>query len=63
MTPTDAAQPGSGRGPTVSVRWEVAKDRRFHRVVSQGKVRTGPARDHTVKLDARGLAPDTTMFI
>jgi alkaline phosphatase D len=62
VTPTDAAQPGSGRGPTVTVRWEVAQDRRFRRVVSQGKVRTGPARDHTVKLDARGLAPDTTYF-
>jgi alkaline phosphatase D len=62
VTPTDAAQPGSGRGPTVTVRWQVAKDRRFRKVVARGKVRTGPGRDHTVKLDARGLAPATSYF-
>src|SRR5699024_10850573 len=59
VTPTAAATPGSGRGPRVAVRWQVARDRRFRHVVAQGKVMTGPARDHTVKVDARGLAADT----
>ena len=59
VTPTEAAQPGSGAGPSVTVSWEVASDPRFRRVVANGRVRTGPGRDHTVKLDARGLSPAT----
>ena len=55
VTPTAAAVPGSGRGPRVRVRWQVATDRRFGRVVAQGAFATGPARDHTVKLEATGL--------
>src|SRR5690606_30007278 len=62
VTPTRAATPGSGRGPRIQVRWQVATDRAFRRIVAQGTVRTGPARDHTVKLDARGLRPDTAYF-
>ena len=62
VTPTAAATPGSGKGPRAEVRWQVATDRRFRKVVAQGTVRTGPARDHTVKLDARGLRPDTAYF-
>ena len=57
VTPTAAATPGSGRGPKVTVRWQVATDRRFRRVVRECRVETGPARDHTVKLDVTGLAP------
>ncbi|MBB6627176.1 alkaline phosphatase D family protein [Nocardioides sp. KIGAM211] len=59
VTPTDAATPGSGRGPRVTVRWEVATDRRFRHVVRRGDFTTGPSRDHTVKVDARGLEPAT----
>jgi alkaline phosphatase D len=62
VTPTDAATPGSGRGPRVAVRWQVARDRAFTRVVARGKVMTGPARDHTVKIDATGLAAGTDYF-
>ena len=62
VTPTDDATPGSGRGPQVTVRWEVATDAGFRNVVSSGQVRTGVARDHTVKLDARGLTPSTDYF-
>ena len=57
VTPTPVSRPGSGKGPMVKVEWEVAKDRRFRRVVASGRVRTGPRRDHTVKVDARGLQP------
>ena len=36
LTPTPDATPGSGRGPRVAVRWQVARDRRFTEVVAQG---------------------------
>ncbi|GAA1920809.1 alkaline phosphatase D family protein [Nocardioides lentus] len=57
VTPTAAATPGSGRGPRVEVGWEVATDPAFRRVVRRGRAVTGPWRDHTVKVDATGLAP------
>ncbi len=59
VTPTSAATPGSGKGPSVEVRWEVAHDARFTRVVRRGTAVTGPGRDHTVKLDVTGLRPAT----
>ncbi|MDO9494192.1 MAG: alkaline phosphatase D family protein, partial [Nocardioides sp.] len=59
VTPTDASRPGSGKGPQVAVRWEVARDPRFRHVVRRGVFRTGPSRDHTVKVDVGGLAPAT----
>ena len=62
VTPTPEATPGSGLGPAVTVGWEVASDRRFTKVVRRGRVATDAARDHTVKLDASGLRPDTAYF-
>ena len=62
VTPTPAATPGSGKGPRARVRWQVATDRRFRNVVSSGSFTTGPARDHTVKLEAGGLRPRTTYY-
>ncbi|MGI5177771.1 alkaline phosphatase D family protein [Dactylosporangium sp. CA-152071] len=60
VTPTPSATPGSGAGPSVAVTWQIATDPGFADVVSGGTVTTGPERDHTVKVDARGLAPATT---
>ena len=60
VTPTPEAMPGTGLGPTVTVQWEVATDARFRRVVRRGRVSTDATRDHTVKVDATGLSPDTT---
>ncbi|WP_374458113.1 alkaline phosphatase [Nocardioides sp.] len=62
VTPTPDATPGSGLGPRVTVTWEVATDRRFRHVVRRGRAVTGPARDHTVKVDATRLRPDTAYF-
>src|SRR5665811_568016 len=62
VTPTTASVAGSGRGPRVRVRWEVARDRRFKDVTSRGTFATGSGRDHTVKLEATGLRPGTTYF-
>ncbi|GAB3437594.1 alkaline phosphatase D family protein [Actinophytocola sediminis] len=60
VTPTPEATPGSGVGPTVAVGWEIATDPAFASVVGAGTVSTRPERDHTVKVDATGLAPATT---
>lgn len=62
VTPTAAATPGSGAGPQVDVAWQVATDPAFRRIVRRGTVTTGPARDHTVKVDVRGLSPATTYW-
>jgi alkaline phosphatase D len=59
VTPSERATPGSGKGAPVTVHWEVAEDPRFHRIVRHGTFRTGPHRDHTVKLVVPGLEPDT----
>ncbi len=62
VTPTAAATPGSGKGPSVEVRWEVATDARFTKVVRRGTAVTGPGRDHTVKVDVTGLRTATWYF-
>ena len=62
VTPTPESTPGSGLGPGVTVAWEVATDRRFRDVVRRGRVGTDAARDHTVKLDATSLQPDTAYY-
>jgi alkaline phosphatase D len=62
VTPTPDALPGSGAGPRVEVRWEVASDAAFTSVVHSGTVGAGPDTDHTVKVDVSGLAPATTYW-
>ncbi|HEU0103393.1 MAG TPA: alkaline phosphatase D family protein [Mycobacteriales bacterium] len=53
------ATPGSGRGAPLRVRWELAADQQFRRVLRSGSVTTSPDTDHTVKVDVRGLRPYT----
>lgn len=62
VTPTSASQPGSGAGPDVTVRWQVSSNSAFSRIVRSGDVRTGPARDHTIKVDVTGLDPDRVYY-
>jgi alkaline phosphatase D len=62
VTPTVDSTPGSGVGPPVDVDWQVARDPGFATVVAAGAVQTGPGRDHTVKVDVRGMAPATTYW-
>ncbi|MFG2342335.1 alkaline phosphatase D family protein [Streptomyces yangpuensis] len=59
VTPTPEAVPGSGLGPSVQVAWEVASDQAFSRIVAGGTVTASAAADHTVKVDVRGLRPQT----
>jgi alkaline phosphatase D len=62
VTPTPDATPGSGRGADVTVRWQVAADAAFATIVASGAMATGAARDHTVKVDVRGLQPASTYW-
>ncbi|MFJ7067188.1 alkaline phosphatase D family protein [Streptomyces sp. NPDC101115] len=62
VTPTPDALPGSGRGPDVTVGWELAEDRDFARTVTSGTAVAGAASDHTVKVDVRGLRPATAYW-
>ncbi|WP_406738719.1 alkaline phosphatase D family protein [Streptomyces sp. NBC_00853] len=59
VTPTTEAVPGSGLGPATQVNWEVAADKGFSRIVGSGTVTASAATDHTVKVDVRGLQPQT----
>ena len=54
--------PRLGEGTAVAGTWEVATDRRFRHVVRRGRFTTGPARDHTVKVDATRLQPGQWYF-
>ncbi|MFJ8689466.1 alkaline phosphatase D family protein [Micromonospora wenchangensis] len=62
VTPVAEALPGSGLGPDVDVRWQVAADPDFATVTAQGVTPTGPTRDHTVKVAVTGLTPATTYW-
>ncbi|MDX6739269.1 alkaline phosphatase D family protein [Actinocorallia sp. A-T 12471] len=57
VTPTPEAVPGSGAGPQIQVSWQIAEDAAFATVAASGVFATGPERDHTVKVDVRGLRP------
>ena len=59
VTPAPEAVPGSGLGELVVVDWEVSPDPTFATLTRSGSVTTDAGRDHTVKFDATGLAPDS----
>jgi len=54
--------PKGGPASNVPVDYQVATDEGFTDIVSQGQTRTGPKQDFTVKVDARGLKPDTRYY-
>ena len=65
VTPTPEATPGSGKGPAVTVRWQVSRTRDFKKIVSQGWARTGAGRgvsdfswSAALTLDLLATAPD-----
>ncbi|MEV6397638.1 alkaline phosphatase D family protein [Streptomyces sp. NPDC051907] len=62
VTPAPDATPGSGKGPDTAVRWEVAEDKGFARVVAHGETTARAAADHTVKVDVRGLRPAAAYY-
>ncbi|GAB3655462.1 alkaline phosphatase D family protein [Actinocorallia lasiicapitis] len=62
VTPTPESKPGSGQGPAITVDWQIATDPEFSAIVAKGSAVTGPDRDHTVKVDAGPLVPDTAYY-
>ncbi|MEU3073704.1 alkaline phosphatase D family protein [Streptomyces laurentii] len=62
VTPTPDALPGSGKGPDLTVGWELAEDQAFTRIVARGTTVATAASDHTVKADVRGLRPATAYW-
>ncbi|HEV7626598.1 MAG TPA: alkaline phosphatase D family protein, partial [Streptomyces sp.] len=62
VTPSPDAVPGSGKGGSVTVTWEVSEDESFGKVVAHGRTEATAATDHTLKADVRGLRPATTYW-
>ena len=50
------------RSERVGVRWEIARDPGFRKIVRRGVAETDAERDHTVKVDVDGLDPGTRYF-
>jgi alkaline phosphatase D len=59
LTPDPSATPGSGLGAATPADWEVATDPAFTGIVASGQAVSDAARDHTIKVDATGLDPNT----
>lgn len=49
-------------GSDVTVTWRVATDSALTHVIKRGSIKTGPSRDHTVKVDVTGLKPGTIYY-
>lgn len=60
LAPDPTSPDGSGGMPDVgvNVRWEVAEDERFRRIVRRGVERARPSSAHSVHAEVRGLRPD-----
>jgi len=52
----------TGQGGVVNLRWEVAEDEGFTRIVQSGTVQAAAARDHTAKVDVTGLRAGREYF-
>ena len=59
VTPPAAAE---GRLPSIEVEWRVASDPEMTRVAATGAALADAEADYTVKVDVRGLEPDTTYY-
>ncbi|PWV80970.1 alkaline phosphatase D family protein [Nocardia neocaledoniensis] len=59
VTVAEDATPGSGLGDAATVRWEIATDESFTRIAASGTATATADSDHTVKVDATGLAAGT----
>lgn len=46
----------------ISVKWEVAKDENFRKIVQQGKEIARPELGHSVHVEVSGLKPDKVYF-
>lgn len=55
-------EPRRSRHAVIPVRWSIARDPAFRKVVESGFFLTDAGRDFTVKVDAHGLRPVTTYY-
>lgn len=62
VTPSDAALPGSRKGRSLEVRWELSRDPGFRKIVVEGVASSHRAHDHTIKVDVGGLRPGTEYY-
>jgi alkaline phosphatase D len=64
LAPKPQAEGGRGGMPrqNVAVRWEVATDEKFRRVVQRGTAVARPELGHSVHVEVRGLAPRRPYF-
>ncbi|MFC6012443.1 alkaline phosphatase D family protein [Nocardia lasii] len=62
VTVAEDATPGSGIGAATPVRWEISTDPDFDATAASGTVTASTDTDHTVKVDATGLAPGRDYF-
>ena len=62
VTPDPSAVPGSGGGRSTAVRWEVAADAAFTRIMHRGRLRSDADSDHTIKVVVSGLTPYTRYY-
>lgn len=62
VTPSLEAVPGSGKGPDVKLRWEIAHDTDFAQIVASGETTATAEHDHTVHVEPWGLAPAREYF-
>ena len=62
LAPDPQAPAGGMPGSPVPVRWEVAHDERFAKVVAHGTATARPDAAHSVHVDVRGLEPSREYF-
>ena len=62
VTPTPDATPGSEKGPDTHVTWEVSTTPDFRTIVCSGTQTSSARSDHTIKVDVKGLQPDTQYY-
>ncbi|WP_414437267.1 alkaline phosphatase D family protein [Corynebacterium glucuronolyticum] len=62
VTPDRDSLPGSGLGPDVTVRWDIATDTAFTDTIGTGTAIATAEHDHTVHIDVKGLRPETIYY-
>lgn len=62
LAPQPLAEDGGLPPIVIPVRWEVAEDERFARIVRSGKASAKPRWGHSVHVDVQGLRPDRSYY-
>lgn len=54
--------PSDGEARKLPVQWQVSETDKFEKIVNSGTAVSEPKNDHTIKVDATGLKPDTPYY-